>query len=106
MSKKPFRTTYYWKPPKTDWDQKWKTLHVKSFYDMAIPLSFLTNENLVNSNHCHITSIRSDLDGSRTFDQMVLPPGKNFVKGKGRTAINPDPNGTISKKQVTRPKVS
>jgi len=92
---------------KTDWDQKWRTLCKKSFYDMAIPLNFLTNDNLVIPNRCHITSIKSEEDGSHNVLITVIhtTTGRTFGKERNRTAINPDSNGKISQKKVTRPKV-
>lgn len=91
----------------TDWDQKWKTIGKKSFYDMAIPLSFLTNEDLVVPNRCHITSIRSEADGSHNVLITVVHTvtGRTYAKERSQTAINTDPNSTISKKKGTRPKV-
>lgn len=92
---------------RTDWDQKWKTLRKKSFYDIAIPLSFLTNENLIVPNRCHITSIKSEAHAPHNVLITVIhtTTGRNFVTKMDQSAINIDPNNTISKKQVTRPKV-
>ncbi|PXX23741.1 helix-turn-helix domain-containing protein [Arenibacter sp. ARW7G5Y1] len=92
---------------KTDWVQKWRTLCKKSFYDMAIPLNFLTNDNLVIPNRCHITSIKSEEDGSHNVLITVIhtTTGRTFGKERNRTAINPDSNGKNSQKKVTRPKV-
>jgi AraC-like DNA-binding protein len=90
-----------------DWNQKWKTLGKKSFYDMAIPLSFLTNENLIIPNRCHITSIKSQLDGSHKILVTVVhtTTGGTVAKERNQTAISSDSNGKISQKTRTRPKV-
>ncbi|MCK0135296.1 AraC family transcriptional regulator [Arenibacter sp. S6351L] len=92
---------------KTDWDQKWKSLRKKSFYDMTLPLSFMTNENLVVPNRCHITAIKSERDGSHNILITVVhtTTGRTFGKERNQTAISSDLNNQISHKNRTKPKV-
>jgi len=92
---------------KTDWQNKWNALRKKSIYDMVLPLSFLTNENLVIPNLCHITAIKCQPDGSHNILITVVhtTTGRTFGKERNQTAINPDFNGKISNKNRSKPKV-
>lgn len=92
---------------KTDWQHKWKTLCKKNFYDLNLPLSFVTNENLVIPNRCHITAIKCEKDGSQNILVTVVHTtmGKTFGKERNEAAIASDPNGKVPEKSKARPKV-
>jgi len=95
-------------PSKDVWQQKWKTLRKKTFYDMTLPLSFMTNESLVIPNRCHISVIKSERSGSRNILVTVFHTtlGKTFGNGRDRSALKTDIGGQGNKKEKpTRPKV-
>lgn len=89
------------------WQKKWKTLRKKSFYDMTLPLSFMTNEKLVIPNRCHISAIKSLRDGTQNILVTVVHTtmGKTFGKERNQLAISSDSDGKISEKTKARPKV-
>jgi len=89
------------------WKQKWKNLCKKSFYDMTLPLSFVTNEKLVIPNRCHISAIKSKCDGTQNILVTVVHTtlGKTFGKERNQAAISLDADGKISDNTKVRAKV-
>tara|TARA_R110000823_G_scaffold315661_1_gene449181 strand:- start:10549 stop:11493 length:945 start_codon:yes stop_codon:yes gene_type:complete len=103
---KPF-TNLLTETSKATWQQKWKTLRKKSFYDMALPLSFMTNEKLVIPNRCLISAIKSIKDGTQSILVTVVHTtmGKTFGKERNQSAICADLDDKSTDSTKARPKV-
>ena len=103
---KPF-TDLLTEASRTIWLQKWKALQKKSFYDMALPLSFMTNEKLVIPNRCLISAIKSIKDGTQSILVTVVHTtmGKTFGKERNQSAICPDSDDKSTDSTKARPKV-
>lgn len=92
---------------KSIWQQKWKTLQKKSFYDMSLPLSFMTNESLVIPNRCHISAIKNKRDNTQNVLVTVVHTtlGKTFGKERNQSAICADSDDKSTDSPKARPKV-
>jgi AraC-like DNA-binding protein len=74
---------------------------------MDLPLSFMTNENLVIPNRGHISVIKGIKDGAQNILVTVVHTtmGKNFIKERNQAAVRSDLDNKASDETTIRPKV-